>query len=174
MCTRNKMFCEHRRLFRVFSALCDLQETFIGNKILRKLPNFSLNVCFAKLSFVNIYPSIIFPNYPNYDVISEVNCVLLRRRPRFDKSSPMWPSTLYPSHWSVFRARNALFGRFETLWDLPEKSPAHIFKTSRFLSLKFCVDVPVLFTLQSKLARKRRILLLTVSVRNVSWAQESI
>ena len=40
----------------------------------------------------------------NFDVISKVKYVSLRRRPMFKKSAPMWPSTLYLKLWSVFRA----------------------------------------------------------------------
>ena len=74
-------------------------------------------ICFHRAGGVGskiIAPICLSTLYPNFDAITQINCVLLRRRPRFGKSAPIWPSTLYPNFQSVFRARKAPFGCFET------------------------------------------------------------
>ena len=73
------------------------------------------------------------------DVILEVNGDLLRRRPKLKKSAFMLSSTLYPTSWSVFRARKAPFSTF--LWVIHLKKSWAYFKNFAFLSFNWGADL---------------------------------
>ena len=67
--------------------------TLLGTRKLFQISHFRLI-----LDFLNIlHQNFCFIGIRTFDVMSELYCVLLKRRRRFGKALPMWLNTLYPN-----------------------------------------------------------------------------
>ena len=83
---RNETFCENKGLHRIFGTM----------RLAGDLHFLVLSDCFKIIAL-----------YPNFDVISEVNCVLFREAD-VRKNSPICSNTVYPNFDTVSE-KNALY-----------------------------------------------------------------